>query len=66
MLLSMPKMSLISVVMPGGLIYALIEHASHIQAKEQLTQVVNERDELAMDILMLQSISGPVTLAMVD
>jgi len=60
------KDALISIIMPGGLLYASHRKLSHIQAKEQLTQVVSERDELAMDILMLQSISGPMTLAMMD
>ena len=60
------KDALISIIMPGGLLYASHRKLAHSQAKEQLTQVANERDELATDIVMLQSISGPVALAMMD
>lgn len=60
------KDTLISIIMPGGLLYASHRKLSHIQAKERLTQVVSERDELAMDILMLQSVSGSMTLAMAN
>ncbi len=49
------KDALISIIMPGGLLYASHRKFSHTQAKKQLTQTINEQDGLTMDILMLQS-----------
>jgi len=60
------KDTLLSIIMPGGLLYASYRKHSLTQAKEQLAQVTNERDELAKDLLMIQSISRPVALASVD
>jgi len=49
------KDALLSIIMPGGLFYASHRKFAHSQAKKQLTQTINERDGLTMDILMLQS-----------
>jgi len=57
------KDALISIIMPGGLLYASYRKHVHTQAKEQLIQVTNERNELAKDLLAIQSIVRPIALA---
>lgn len=59
------KDTLITLLMPGGLIYASHKKLTHEKAKHELGLVENQLDDLAMDLLMLETIKSPMTIAMV-
>ncbi len=59
------KDKFISILMPGGLLYASHKKLTHDKAEKELVQVDNQLDDLAIDLQMLESISGRMTLAMV-
>jgi len=59
------KDAFISIIMPGGLLYASYKKLNHEKAEKELVQVGNDLDGLASDLQMLESISSRNTVAMV-
>ena len=57
------KDTLITVIIPGGLIYAAIRAGDLEQAKAELAEVNDDRDALARDLLAMQAIAGDLTVA---
>ena len=53
----------ITVIMPGGLLYAGYKKARHEQAKNALASVGADIEELSADLLSLQSRSSPTVVA---
>ena len=53
---------IITVIMPGGLLYAGYRKARYEQAKDELARVSAEIDEYSDDILAMQPGSPPVVL----
>ena len=54
----------ITIIMPGGLVYAAFRKLSHHRAETQLASVTSEVDQLGKDISMLKSASRVSTVAM--
>ena len=54
---------LITVVMPGGLIYAAVRKANLEEARAELTEITDDMDELSRDLLAMQAGTGELTLA---
>ena len=54
----------ITIIMPGGLVYAAFRKLSHHRAETQLASVTSEVDQLGKDISMLKSASHVSTVAM--
>jgi hypothetical protein len=57
------KDTLITVIIPGGLIYAAIRTGDLEQAKAELAEVNDDMDALARDLLAMQAIAGDLTVA---
>ena len=55
--------AVITVIMPGGLLYAGYKKARYEQAKEELARVIAEIEEFSADLLAMQSGSAPVIVA---
>ena len=55
--------TVITVIMPGGLIYAGYKKARYEQAKNELARVTAEIEEFSSDLLAMQSGSVPVVVA---
>lgn len=55
--------AVITVIMPGGLLYAGYKKARCEQAKNALASVSNDIEELSTDLLSLQSYSPPTVVA---
>jgi len=55
--------TLITVILPGGLIYAAIRTGNLEQAKADLAEVTDDMDALARDLLAMQAIAGDLTVA---
>ena len=55
--------AVITVIMPGGLIYAGYKKARYEQAKNELDRVTLEIEEFSKDLLAMQSTSIPVVVA---
>ena len=55
--------AVITVIMPGGLLYAGYKKARYEQAKEELARVIAEIEEFSDDLLAMQSGSAPVIVA---
>lgn len=60
------KDALITVLIPGGLIYAAQKTHSHEQAKKELALVLAQFDELAMDLVRLKAASDEAAVAILD
>ena len=58
------KNAFISIIMPGGLLYASYKKLTHDKAEKELVQVDNQLDDLAIDLQMLESTSSRMTVAM--
>jgi len=57
------KDTLITVIVPGGLLYAAIRTGDLEQAKTELAEVTEDREALARDLLAMQAIAGELTVA---
>ena len=55
---------LITIIMPGGLLYAGFKKARYEQAKNELARVSADIDEFSSDLLAVQSWSAPVMVAL--
>jgi len=55
--------AVITVIMPGGLLYAAYKKARHEQAKNALVSVSADIEELSADLLSLQSSASPTVVA---
>lgn len=60
------KDTLITVIVPGGLIYAAIRTGDLEQAKTELAEVSEDREALARDLLAMQAIAGDLTVARLE
>ena len=54
---------LITVILPGGLIYAAVRKANIEEAKAELAEISEDMDELSRDLLAMQAEAGELTLA---
>jgi len=57
------KDMLITVIMPGGLVYAAVRKANLEEARDELTEITEDMDELSRDLLAMQVEVGELTLA---
>lgn len=55
--------TLISVIMPGGLLYAAIRKGNLEEAKSELTRITADMNELSRDLLAMQVMAGELTVA---
>lgn len=60
------KDAFISIIMPGGLLYASHKKLTHAKAEKELVQVDNQLNDLAIDLQMLESINQRNAVAMVQ
>ena len=58
------KDAIITVIMPGGLLYAGYKKVRYEQAKNELTRVSTDIEEYTGDLLAMQSMSAPVAVAL--
>jgi len=56
--------ALITLIMPGGLIWAASRHQQHLQAQQRLAEVNGQIDELETDLDMLETRTSHATLAL--
>ncbi len=54
---------LITIIMPGGLIYAAVRKGNLQQAQAELEQINAAMDELSRDLLAMQAVAGDLTVA---
>ncbi len=54
---------LITVIMPGGLIYAAVRKGNLQQAQAELDQINAAMDELSRDLVAMQAVAGDLTVA---
>jgi hypothetical protein len=54
---------LISVILPGGLLYAAVRKGYLEQAKVELAEMTEDLDELSRDLLAMQAVAGELTVA---
>jgi hypothetical protein len=54
---------LITVIMPGGLIYAAVRKGNLQQAQAELDQINAAMDELSRDLVAMQAVAGDLTMA---
>ena len=54
---------LITIILPGGLLYAAIRKGDLEQAKLELAEITLARDELGGDLLAMQALAGELTVA---
>jgi hypothetical protein len=57
------KDTLITIIMPGGLLYAAIRTGNLEQAKAELAEVTEDMEELSSDLLAMQAVAGELTVA---
>lgn len=57
------KDMLITVIMPGGLLYAAIKKGNLEQAEAELAEIAADRLELSRDLLAMQAEAGQLTVA---
>jgi hypothetical protein len=55
--------TLITILVPGGLLYAAIRTGDLEQAKAELAEVSGDIDELSRDLLAMQAVAGELTVA---
>jgi hypothetical protein len=58
--------ALITIVMPGGLLYAVGKQQRHAAAKESYTQVSQQLQDLQADLARLKASSSTETFALLD
>jgi hypothetical protein len=56
--------ALITIIMPGGLLYAGYKKARYEQARNELDRVSADIEEFSGDLLAMQSRSAPVVVAL--
>lgn len=54
---------LITVIMPGGLVYAAVRKANLEEARDELTEITEDMDELSRDLLAMLAGASELTLA---
>lgn len=54
---------LITLIMPGGLIYAAVRKGNLQQAQAELDQLNSALDELSRDLVAMQAVAGDLTMA---
>jgi hypothetical protein len=54
---------LITVILPGGLLYAAVRKGKLEQAKVELAEMSEDLDELSRDLLAMQAVAGELTVA---
>jgi len=54
--------ALITIVMPGGLLYAAIKRGHQLEKRQELTQLTQDINQLTGDLLTLESVSGKLQL----
>jgi len=54
---------LITVILPGGLLYAAVRKGNLEQAKVELAEMTEDLDELSHDLLAMQAVAGELTVA---
>ena len=54
---------LITLIMPGGLIYAAVRKGNLQQAQAELDQLNSAMDELSRDLVAMQAVAGDLTMA---
>jgi hypothetical protein len=57
---------LITVIMPGGLLYAAVRKANLQQAQAELDQINAAMDELSRDLVAMQALAGDLTVARLE
>ncbi len=57
------KDMLITVIMPGGLLYAAVRKGNLEQAQAELDQITAVMDELSRDLVAMQAVAGDLTVA---
>ncbi len=55
--------ALITIVMPGGLLYAAIKRSNQLVKRQELTQLTQDINQLTGDLLTLESASGKLQIA---
>jgi hypothetical protein len=60
------KDTLLTVILPGGLLYAAIRTGDLEQAKAELAEVTDALAELARDLLAMRAIAGDLTVAQLE
>ncbi|MBA1445216.1 MAG: hypothetical protein M3H12_00495 [Chromatiales bacterium] len=53
----------ITILAPGGLVYAAIKQQTHFQAKNQLAQVSTDVNQLSVDLLNFNEVNGSYQVA---
>ena len=56
--------ALITIIMPGGLLYAGYKKVRYEKAKNELDRVSNDIEEFSSDLLAVQSMAAPVVVAL--
>jgi len=56
--------ALITIIMPGGLLYAGYKKVRYEKAKNELDRVSNDIEEFSSDLLAVQSMAAPVMVAL--
>jgi hypothetical protein len=54
---------LISIILPGGLLYAAVRKGKREQTKAELAEMSEDLDELSRDLLAMQAVAGELTVA---
>ena len=54
---------LITAILPGGLVYAAIRKANIEEARDELSEIVDDMRELSQDLVVMQSGAGGLKLA---
>ena len=55
--------TLITLVMPGGLLYAAVKHGKQLEKRQELKQLTQDIQQLTGDLLILESTSGKLQIA---
>jgi hypothetical protein len=54
---------LITIIMPGGLLYAAVKKGNLDQAEAELDQITADMDEFSRDLVAMQAMAGDLTVA---
>jgi Tfp pilus assembly PilM family ATPase len=57
------KDTLITIIMPGGLLYAAVRKGNLEQAKTELREITQDTDELGRDLLAMRAMADKLTVA---
>ena len=58
--------TLVTIVMPGGLLYAKLRHDSYKRSERRLLNVSDRLDQISGELIAFQADNGEVMLAVVD